>query len=118
MKELDEVRKLFLSEVDEETRVENEQKIEEWQTGLRTNEVMAEWRDHDITREIANRTKESYKDISLQLALNRSLTQEQRHTLWGRQDACLFILSLTEVDARGRIKQIHKDIKAALAATN
>jgi hypothetical protein len=115
MKELDKVREIFLSEVDEETRLDNEQKIAEWETGLRENEAIADWREHDITKQIARQAKDSYKELSLQLALNRSLSPEQRHSMWGRQDACLFILSMTEVDARGRLEQIQKEIKQAIA---
>ena len=117
-KDLEKVREIFLTEVDEETRLDNEQKIIEWETGLRENEAIADWRDHDITKKIALQAKESYKDFAMQLAINRALTPEQRQTLWGKQDACLFILSMTEVDARGALEQIRKEIKAALNATN
>lgn len=116
MKELDEVRKIFLTEVDEETRLDNEQKIIEWETGLRENEAMADWRDHDITKKIAQQAKQTYKELSMQLATNRNLTDEQRRSFWGRQDACLFILSLIEVDAKGAIERIHNEIKTAIAA--
>lgn len=116
-KDLEKVRQIFLSEVDDETRADNEQKIIEWETDLRENEAIAQWRDHDITKQLAMKAKDAYKDISMQLATNRSLTEEQRFTFWGRQDACLFILSLTEIDAKGRIEQIQKEIKRSLSVT-
>lgn len=112
--DLDKVRKIFLTEVDEETRIDNEKKIAEWEHDLRENEAIAQWRDHDITKQLTLKAAATYKDLCMMLATNRTLTEEQRHTLWGRQDACLFILSLTEIDAKGRIEQIQKEIRAAL----
>lgn len=117
-KELDEVREIFLTEVDEETRLDNEKKIEEWEIGLRTHEAMADWQDHDITKQIIAKAKEACKDIAFTLANDRRLTEEQRMTLWGRQDACLFLLGLAGEDAKARIAQIQKEIKTALNATN
>ena len=118
MKELEDIRKIFLADVDEETRLDNEKTIIEWETGLRENEAIAEWREHDITKKIVLQVKQSYKDHAMQLAINRTLTDEQRRSLWGKQDACLFILSLTEIDAKGAIERIHNEIKTALNATN
>ena len=118
MNELEEVRKIFLTDVDEETRLDNEKTIIEWETGLRENEAIAEWREHDITKKIALQAKQSYKDHAMQLALDRRISQETREALWAKQDACLFILSLTEIDAKGAIERIHNEIKTALNATN
>lgn len=114
--DLDKIRQIFLTEVDEETRLDNEKKIDEWERDLRENEAIAQWRDHDITKQLSTKAGATYKDLCMQLATNRTLTEEQQHTLWGRQDACLFILSLTEIDAKGRIEQINKEIKAAISA--
>lgn len=116
--DLDKVREIFLTEIDDETRIDNERKIAEWENDLRENEALAGWREHDITIRIATKAKEAYKEISMQLALDRGLSAETRATLWGRQDACVFILSLTEVDAKARLEQIHKEIRTALSVTN
>lgn len=118
MNELEQVREIWLTDVDEETRLDNEKKIAEWDAGLRENEAIANWREHDITQQVARQAKETYKELSMQLGINRALTDEQRRTLWGRQDACLFILSLTEIDAQGALERIHAEIKQALHATN
>lgn len=56
--DLEKVREIFLSEVDEETRADKETKIEEWERDLRESEAMAEWREHDITKKIAAQAKE------------------------------------------------------------
>ena len=115
-KDLDKLREIFLAgDVDEETRADNEERIREWETTLRENNAFLGWQSHDITRQISQQAKQSYKDISLQLATNRALTDQQRYSLWGKQDACLFILSLTEKDTKGPIDQIHREIKMALA---
>lgn len=116
--ELDKVREIFLTEVDEETRAENEAQIKEWETRLQESEALIDWRDHDITRQIARQARESYRDLALQLSNNRKLTDVERQSLWAKQDAALWILSLTEKDGKGMLEQVKTQIKTALNATN
>ena len=118
MKDLDKLKQIFLTEVDEETLLENQELIRAWEKDLIESESFASWQDHDITLNIARQVKVSYVDISLMLARNRDLTERQRYELWGKQDACLFILSLIEKDAKGKIQSIQNEIKKALNATN
>lgn len=115
MKELDQLKEIFLSDVDDETLTENEEKIREWENALIQNEAFLGWREHDVTREIVSQAKTSYKNHAMQLATNRGLSEAQRQSLFAKQDACLFLLSLTEIDAQGAIAQIHREIRAALA---
>lgn len=117
MKELDEARKIFLlDEVDEEIRADNEKKILEWEKDLYENETLGDWINHDITRKIIQEAKNSYKEISLTLALNRSLTDEQRKTFWGKQDAMIWLISLGAKDTQKEIENIKNEIKTALNA--
>jgi len=118
MKDLDRVKELFLTDVDEETRKENEEKIIEWERGIRVSESFKEWQETDVTRQIVSKVKETYRDLSMALIHNRTLTDAERASIHARQDACLFILSLADVDADGQIRSIQAQItKALLAAT-
>lgn len=114
-KELDKIKEIFLTEVDEDIRQDNLDKINEWEQGLTHNEAFVSWQDHDITKEILKQAKESYREIALILADNRKLTEEQRYALWGKQDACAFIIDLAGKDAKGELEQIQKEIKTALS---
>ncbi len=118
MKELEIIKTQFLADdIDAEDRVENENILREWEQGLIHNEAYVSWQEHDITREIAKKLKSEYKDFAMTLANNRSLTDTQRASLWAKQDACTFILSLTEKDAKGQLEQIQNEIKRAIAVT-
>lgn len=118
MKQLDEIRAKFLSpDIDPEDREDNERLLKEWEAGLIQNEAYISWQEHDITREIAQKMKEEFKEFAQILSENRTLTQEQRVSLWAKQDACRFILSLTEKDARGQIEQIQSEVKRASSVT-
>lgn len=118
MKELEIIRAQFLADdIDPEDREENEQILKEWERGLIHNEAYLSWQEHDITREIAKKMKSEYKDAAMVLADNRSLTDTQRASLWAKQDACKFILSLTEKDSKGQLEQIQNEIKRAINAT-
>ena len=117
--DLEKVREIFLAnDVDDETRADNERQIAEWERDLRESEALAEWRESDITKKIAAQARATYRDVSMQLALNRTLTDEQRRVFWAKQDACLFIISITEPNAKDRLQQIHLEIKTVLNGTN
>lgn len=117
MKELEKIRAIFLSEdIDEETRADNEEKIREWESGLIKNENFLSWQQHDITKEILRQVKQSYKEMAIQLANDRRISNETRQTLWSKQDACLFIINLADKDAKTALEGLEKEISAALGA--
>jgi hypothetical protein len=118
MKELETIRARFLApDIEEEDREENEKLLREWEEGLIQNRNYLSWQNHDITKEIAQKMKDEYKDFALTLANDRELTEKERESIYARQDACLFILSLTERDAKGAIQSIEKDVRRALSMT-
>jgi hypothetical protein len=118
IKELEKVREIFLSEeIDEELRADNEERIKEWEQSLIQSEAFASWQDHDITKNIVSQIKSSYKEIGVQLSTDRKLTETQRQSLWAKQDACTFLLELTEKDAKGTIEKITNEIRQAINAT-
>lgn len=118
MKELEELKAIFLSpDLDEEVRADNEAKIREWQQSLIQNEAFAGWRDHDITKQIAAKAKETYKDLSMML-LDRHYSEEARAGIHRQIDAIKWLLSLTEVDAKGALEQTQREIRTALSTTN
>ncbi len=118
MQEIQRAKEIFLTDVDEETRDENEQKILEWERDLQRNKAYARWKEHDVTQEINKMAREAFKQHGLTLANNRSLSDEQRKSLWAKQDACLFILSLTDQNAQSAVDSILREIKHALNATS
>lgn len=118
MKELDTIRAQFLADdIDPEDREDNEKLLREWEQGLIQNEAYISWQSHDITKEIAKKLKKEYKEFAMILANNRTLTEVQRVSLWAKQDACLFILSMTEKDAKGQLEQIQNEIRRAISVT-
>lgn len=119
MKELEELRNIYLSEdVDEESRKDNEELIRAWEKSLFDNQSFAEWQDSDVTRSISKKARETYRDIALQLATNRDMTQERRLSCWARQDAMLWLISIIARDAKSELEQIKKEITHALNVTS
>lgn len=112
--DLEKVREIFLTEVDEETLRQNKEDIDAWNQALVENRAYLEWQNADITRSISFQAQESYKDASMSLALKRDLTETQRNKLYAVQDACTFILSLTDKNAKESLGQLSKQIKQAL----
>lgn len=117
MNEIERAKAIFLTDVDEETYKENLQRITEWERTIQTNESYLMWREHPITQEITQKAREAYRDLAIALAENRSLTEEQRKSLWARQDACMFILSHTDKDARGTLENVLREVRRALNVT-
>lgn len=118
MDELEKIKSIFLaSDVDDDIRQDNEDKIKEWEKSIIESENLKSWQEHDITKSIMRQCKDTYKDLSIILTKNRSLSDEERKSLWGKQDACLFILSLASGDPKSSLKQIQDEINHALSAT-
>ena len=116
--DLEKLKDIYLTDVDPETREENLEQIRDWEQSLLKHEGYQGWREHDVTKEISAKAKETYIDASLLLATSRELTPEQQHILWAKQDAALWILTLTEMDVKTAIAYIEKQIHQALAVTN
>jgi hypothetical protein len=114
MKDLDKVREIFLTDVDEETKAENLEQIREWEKALADNEAYQGWREHDITKNIAAEARKAYTDISITLATRRDLSEPERLSLYARQDAMRWLLSHSERDAAEANKRIQADIRLAL----
>ena len=117
MKELEQAKEVFLTDVDEETYKENIAKITEWERNLMRNRAYLSWRSQDITQEINKMARNAYREHALALASNRSLTDDQRTSLYAKQDACLFLLSLTDQDAKSALDSVLREIRHALNVT-
>ncbi len=117
MKDLEKVKEIFLSpELDTESFAENYEKVNEWENGLRQNKDFLNWQQSDVTKNIALKAKESYKDNAMILMLDRTLLDAQRKSLWAKQDAIVWLLSMIDEDVKSKISQIHREIQTALKA--
>jgi len=114
IKDLEKVAEIFLNDVDAEDFQENLKTLSDWEKSLDENRLFLSWQNHDITKDISRIAKESFKSFAMQLMQNRTLTEQQRFSLWAKQDACLFILELTEKDAKQQIQQILKEVHIAI----
>lgn len=114
---LEEARQIFLTDVDEEIRQDNLERITEWEQSLRLNGAFIQWQESDISKMLITEFKTTYKNASLRLAQTRVLTDAERSTLWATKDACLMVLSLLARDARGEVESVHKEIEFALGST-
>jgi hypothetical protein len=117
MSDIDLLRARFLTDVDEETKAENLEQIREWERGLRENLAYQQWRDHDITRQVTAEARKTHTELALLLATKRDLTPEERQSVYARQDAMRWLMSLTEKDGAAAAKAIEADIRRALAAS-
>lgn len=118
-KELDALKAVFLAPtLDEETRAENEEQLRQWEQQLIESEAFQSWKDHDITKQIVAKAKSSYVECAIMLATRRNLTDDKRQAVYAQQDAIKWLLSLTEVDAKGAMEAVQQKIRAALNATS
>ena len=118
MKELEQLKEIFLSDdIDSEDYQENLDAITEWEQSLIENENLLSWQEHDITKQIISEAKSGYVALSIRLAKNRKLTDEERASIYAKQDAMIWLISLGGDDPKSVVEQIHGDIKKALNAT-
>ena len=116
-KELEEIRAKFLTDdLDLETRADNEAKIREWEEALLRNEHLQGWQEHEITRSIMKQAKAAYLDCSVRLATDRTLSEADRASLYAKQDAALWLLSLGSGDPKAARQSIMSELRTALNA--
>lgn len=115
IKELEKIKEIYLSsDVDDEDYQENLQKITEWESSLRQNEDFASWLESDVTKSILEQAKTAYRDFAMTIMAGRDLTDAQRASLFAKQDAALWLISLIDKDTKGAVKQILTEIRRAL----
>lgn len=116
MDNLQKLKEIYLKEVDPELYQENLEQITEWEKKLIESENMISWQAHDTTIDIKKQAKETYIGLCKQLALNRKLTDEQRLSIYAKQDACMWIITLGDSDPKETIRSINQLITQALQA--
>ena len=114
MTDIEQLKEIYLTDVDEETRAENLALIEAWELALTANDEFASWLDHDVTKDIVAKARETYTDLAYVLATNRALTAEQRQTIYAQQDAMHWLFSLADRDPKRDSDRINAEIKDAL----
>ena len=115
MKELEKLKEIYLAnDVDDEDYQDNLDKITEWEKELFENENLISWQEHEVSKEILKKAKETYVEIAIRLANDRKIEEKERMSLWAKQDAMLWILQFSSDEPKNIIKQIQSDIKKAL----
>lgn len=118
MDELETLKGIYLSDdVESEDYADNLAQITEWEKEIFDNENLKSWQEHEITKKIIKQAEESYISLSTQLITDRKLTADARQSIWGKQDACLWIIRVGAGDPKSVIFDIKKRIKMAINAT-
>lgn len=115
---LDKAREIFLTDVDDETRTENLEKIREWEQSLRDNEAMADWKEHPITKSIIEQARKAHIDACLSLTDRMRDSIELRARYFALKDATLWLISLAASDPKAEIERLNNEIRQAINATN
>lgn len=117
MNEIEKVRKIFLTDVDEETAKENLEKINDWERGISENRAFLQWQELEITQRIYTKAKETYIEIGVKLSNDRRISNDERTSLWARQDAAHWIMNLISKDSRAELEAIDREIRNVINAT-
>lgn len=118
MNDIETLKSIFVNdtEVDEETRKDNLEMISHWEKGLRASNAFASWQGHPVTVDILSQARKSYTDTVLALGRDKRLTPDERSSLFAKQDAMLWLISLASKDVKIELAGINAEIQRALAA--
>lgn len=117
MDSLEEVKRIFLTDVDEETLIENQERIIAWEKGLIESEEYISWQEHPVTQKILKEATKTYIDSVITLGKNRNLTPEVAERLRGAQDASGWLIELMAKDKKSELSRINDEIRTAINAT-
>jgi len=114
--DLQKLKEIYLSQdLDSEDYESNLEDIQNWEKDLIENENLLSWQEHDITKQIIGQAKESYKDLSLRLVNDRKLTEAERLSIYSKQDAMMWIISLASGNPKSVLEQINNKLKVVLS---
>jgi hypothetical protein len=117
MDELEKVKEIFLTDVDEETREENMEKIREWERTLIESEEYQSWIEHPITKQILQKAREQYAQSVMVLGTRKDLSESEKIAFWGIQEAALWLINLGSRDAHGEVERVKEEIRRSLEVT-
>lgn len=116
MKELEKLQEIFNAdtEMDEETREDNQKAIDEWAAQLVAFDDYEGWKNHPVTQSILKRAKETYVDSGVAIMNGRGFSNEARQALWAKQDAMLWFISIASRNVDLERKEVESRIRAVL----
>ena len=115
MKNIEKLKEIYLADdVDSEDYEDNLHDIKNWELDIIENENLLSWQEHDITKKIIEKAQESYISLSTRLSTDRDLTETQRMSIYAKQDAMKWIISLSGENPKSVLKDINNKIKIAL----
>ena len=115
MDNIEKLREIFLAEdVDSEDYEDNLRDLNELESRYRENENLLEWQQHALTQAVVKQAKEGRLEIALRLANDRELSNEQRASLFAKQDAMDWILNLASADPQKELENLDKEIENGL----
>lgn len=119
MNNIEKLKSIFVNdtEVDEETRKDNLDLISTWEKNLRNANAFASWQGHPVTLDIMAQARKSYIDTVLSLGRDKRLSPDERSSLFAKQDAMLWLISLASKDVKIELAGINAEIQRALHAT-
>lgn len=114
MTDLEKLKEIYLDPtLSEEEREDNAVYILKWEKALIESKNFDSWAKDPITSDIFSRARTSYVEFSRLLIENRELTEKERMSIYARQDAMLWILSL-KGGFEQTLNSINKEIQIAL----
>lgn len=114
MTDLEKLKEIYLDPTLSKEEIEdNARYIDKWEKVLIESKGFSSWLKDPITTDIFNNARTSYIELSRLLIEKRDLTERERLSIYARQDAMLWILSL-KGGAEQTITSIDKEIKIAL----
>lgn len=113
--DIEKIKDIFLAEdIDSEDYSQNLEDIKLWENDLFENENLLSWQEHDVTKSLVKKARESYQDLSMKLILKRDLLKNERRIVYAKQDAMLWLIGLATGEPAIAIQQINDDIKKVL----
>lgn len=113
--DLQKLKDIYLAEdVDSEDYKDNLRDITEMEKSIIENENLLGWQEHDLTKKVVEMARRGYIDIATRLATTRDLTEGERLSLFAKQDAMKWLISIADGEPKLILEKIDSDVKKAL----
>lgn len=116
--DFDKLREVFLSkDIDDEDYDDNYKALNDLEREYRESVDLQEWLGHVLTKKLFDTAQEAYVSNAVRLAQDRELTEKERWSIYAKQDAMLWLLTVVEDNPTEKISLIEEQVKKALGTT-
>lgn len=114
--DFEKLKQIFVDnpDLDSEDSRENIEEVTQMEREFEDSRLAKDWKEHELSKRLMVQAQESYIDLALRLANDRQLTEQERLSMYAKQDAMMWFMNLVERNPEKHMKEITDKVRRAI----